>query len=478
MAKVYQTYEQPWNAEAEQGLIGACLFMNDLFFAVSTTINPEMFYENIHGAAWRVISRHISQGGRVDTAVMFDTLSLHPHFETIGGMRYFVTLMERAVAEKGLIAAYADSIRANWIRRRIISVSLDAIDTAKNDPDADAMTMLSHLQETLMSVRGGKDEFTPISIGDAAAAVNKAIIDPSSDRLISTGLKRLDTVIGRMDRKELVLVAARPSMGKSALANCISLNVVENTGGKIGALVINGEMTEYQMARRYMTDLAFRLWRDDAPQYRKIRTRSLSVSEIGMLKEAETRLQHIPLRLLKRTGITMSQLRALIRAERMAMQDKGIDLGLVIVDHAGLVKVDNPRYGNKVAEQSEISAGLKEAADENDVVLMALNQLNRGVEAREDKRPQLSDLRDSGTWEQDADIVLGVYRDAYYAKRESEPKSEEKRLALLARQTSKTVEAIALKVREGDLGTAKLWGDMGRNAIRDHDPDFDETGAF
>ena len=180
--------------------------------------------------------------------------------------------------------------------------------------------------------------------------------------------------------------------------------------------------------------------------------------------------------MVKRTGLTLGRIRAMLNRQKMLWEAMGIPLRLVIIDHVGLVSPDQGgRSRNE--DQTVVSGRLKELADELGVVMMALAQLNRQVERREDKRPMLADLRDSGSWEQDADVVIGTYRDAYYARREKEPKSDMKLAEHLARASSPIIEAIGLKVREGEPGTAKLWASIGHNAIRDEPPAFEDSFA-
>ncbi len=170
-----------------------------------------------------------------------------------------------------------------------------------------------------------------------------------------------------------------------------------------------------------------------------------------------------------RRRLKMSELRSLARRQASEWHRKGVSLSALIIDHVGLVKPDGGRM-DRYEAQTEISNGLKELAEELQCVVIGLNQMNRENEKREDKRPQLSDLRDSGSWEQDADFVIGFYREAYYAQRQPEPKKDLEWDAWDRARKSRTIEAIVLKAREGECGTAMLWGDVARNAIRGAEP--------
>jgi replicative DNA helicase len=186
--------------------------------------------------------------------------------------------------------------------------------------------------------------------------------------------------------------------------------------------------------------------------------------------------------MLKRSGLKLAQLRSLVRRQTAAWARSGIELGTVVIDHVGLIHPDQTTR-DRYADQTIVSNTLKELAEELGCAIIALNQMNRENERREEKRPQTHDLRDSGSWEQDADFIIGCYREAYYAQRQPEPKvtkagkaGEDQQLAWSEwdrARRSQTIEAIVLKAREGEIGTVKLWGDVARNAIRSAAPEGD-----
>jgi len=456
------------NVEAEQMLIGAVLFENTLYAHVEHMLNDKIFFEPLHGRMWRVMNQTLGKGETLNPLVMRDYLAIDRAFKELGGMTYLADLVDRCRSDVGTAVANAKLIQSAFFRRQVMRVAKKITDRANSDPGVDGIMLMGEMERELVAVKVGKQQNIAYDVGEVAAKIIDGFDKPEERPLIMTGFNKIDNVIGGMERGDMVAVAARPSMGKSALAGVIGR--IQAQGG-LGVLAVNGEMSPEQMTRRTLTDVAFDRYGFDAPEYRKIRQKKLTDREMEILRETAAEVKSLPMKLIKRTGIPLATLRSLARRQKMIFEDMGIPLSLLIVDHAGLVKGDDGHYQNRTAEQTMVSGGMKEIADELDVVVMALLQLNRDCEKREDKRPQLGDLRDSGSWEQDADIVLGVYRDSYYARREQEPKNAGKQGEWVLRCGSKEVEVIALKVREGDLGTAKLWADIGRNAIRDKNPD-------
>jgi replicative DNA helicase len=307
---------------------------------------------------------------------------------------------------------------------------------------------------------------------DAMDSVVDFMDNPGSHAAgILTGLEPLDSRLGPMLPGDLIGLAGRPGSGKSAEAAVIGMNV-SLTG--VGVIEIHAEMTVQQAWRRRLTSMAFTLYGSEAPAYSAIRRRTITYDQRKMLDAAREKLRGIPLMAVKRTGMTLGQLWALVARQKALWAKQGIVLGLVTIDHAGLI-TSGMDHRSRVDEQTAVSNGLKIGAGDHDVATMALLQLNRAVEARDDKRPTLPDLRDSGSWEQDCDTVIGAYREAYYAAREKEPPDKTvKEQATWAdwdqRRRSPWIENILLKVREGDISTAKLWGHMATNAILGSEP--------
>lgn len=455
----------PHNLEAEQALLGSVMFDNDAFTDVDGILAPRDFYEPFHQRLYKAIADDIRHGRLAEPTLLSSYFAIDPAFRQFGGLRYLADLVDRAPPGR-YVADYAKAIRSAALRRDVIRIAGTVLERAQNEADADGGALMADLEREMLAVRSGKDDLAFQSWAEVSRQVCYGMERPDDRPLVKFGLPKLDNIIGGAERGDLIVLGGRPGMGKSALAACIAMNVAR---AGLGVAEVNAEMTTLQMGRRHLTDLAFERHGLDAPQYRDIRRGTLTEAQKLIIAETQHEFAHLPLMMVKRTGLTLGRIRAMLNRQRMLWQSQGVRLGLVVIDHVGLISPDEKVYSRQ-QEQAIVSGRLKELAEELDVVMLALAQLNREVEKRDDKRPQLADLRDSGSWEQDADVVIGAYRDAYYARREKEPKKELERAEWIMRAASPTVEAIALKVREGDVGTASLWASIGHNAIRNEPP--------
>lgn len=461
---------QPHNLDAEQALLGCLLFDNAAFVAVDGQVTPEDFYEPFHARLFRAIAQLVRVGRLAEPIILKSAFAVDPAFDELGGIRYLADLVDHAPPASHA-PEFARQIRSLALRRDVIRICSDVAQRAAMDSAVEGHELMAQMEREVLATRSSSSDLVLRPWAEISREVVYGLDKPDENPLIKTGLGKVDAALGGMERSDLIVIGARPSMGKSALAGCISLNAAR---AGYGVVEINGEMTTAQMARRHLADRAFDLYGDQGPTYRAIKRRELSEMQMVALRAVHDDLEQIPLRMIKRSGITLAMLRASLRRQRMLFEAAGKRLTLVVVDHVGLIKPDDVS-GSRAQDQTVVSGALKEIADELDCVVVALAQLNRKVEDRDDKRPQLADLRDSGSWEQDADVVLGVYRDAYYARREREPKGDVKVAEWVLRCGSQVVEAIMLKIRESDVATAKLWADIGRNAIRDEEPESMRT---
>jgi replicative DNA helicase len=456
----------PVNIEAEQCILGIVLYDNRAFSEVDGILQPRDFHEPFHQRAWKTIGDLIRVGRLAEPVILRDFFCIDPAFEALGGMGYLADLVDRAPPSANA-PEYARAVRSMALRRDVIRIAQGIAQRARDEATADGADLMADMERELLAVRSGKSDLQLRTWRDVSAEIVYGLDRPDDRPLIQCGLDKIDNAVGGFERGDLVVIGARPSMGKSALAGCMALNVALQG---LGVVELNGEMTTVQMGRRHLTDWAFRQYADEGPMYRDIKRKVLTDGQKQILRRVDEDLQHLPLAMLKRTGLTLGRMRAMLRRQKMLWEAAGIRMSMVVIDHVGLVRPDDLGRG-RTEDQTLVSASLKEMAEELDVVMLALAQLNRKVEDRDDKRPQLSDLRDSGSWEQDADVVMGVYRDSYYARREREPKQQVALAEWIIRQSSPTVEAIMLKIREGEIATAKLWADIGRNAIRDDAPE-------
>jgi len=467
----------PYNLEAEQALLGVLLYENSTFLEVDGNVSAKDFHEPFHGRLYKTLGDLIKVGRPADPIILGPYFAIDPAYDDLGGLRYLADLVDRAPPARS-VAEYARQVRSMALRRDVIRICRDTAAKAMAEHATEGADLMAHLEKEVLGVRASKADLSLRDFDDVADEVISGMDGGDDRRLVKIGHDKIDNAVGGFEFGDLVVLGGRPGMGKSALASCWALNVaLAHQRGlspvPLGVVILNGEMTTVQMVRRHLTDYAFTRFGEKGPYYRDIRRGTLTDDQKAVLHQCRNELRGLPIRMLKRTGLTPGRMRSLLRRQKMLWAAQGIKLAMVVVDHVGLMGPDeDTRSRGRTEDQTMISGALKGMAgdDELDVVMVALAQLSRKLEERDDKRPTMSDLRDSGSWEQDADIVCGVYRDAYYARREREPKGEIKTAEWMARCASREVEAIFMKVREGEVATARLWADIGRNAIRDFDP--------
>lgn len=467
----------PRAVETEQALLGALLCDGQAISLLPGSFGAQHFSEPFHARLYVRIALAAERGQVFDMFVGGGAFQGDVAFEELGGTAYLGLLMEQAPPSAN-VGAYARELMSIWVRAELAKLS-DEIAEQANDASISAEELLSGV-ERAVSVLHTPDSSVQLTGADEAMdSVLDYIDNPDKHSAgILTGLGPLDGQLGPWLPGDLIVIGGRPGMGKSALAAIIDQNVA---CARSGVIEIHAEMSVDQVWRRRLTAMAYSIYAGRAPGYSSIRKRTISFDEREMLTAAREALRGIPLKAVKRTGMTLGRLRSLVTRQRAEWDRAGIPLGLVTIDHVGLIKSDR-NHRSRVDEQTEISNGLKELADELKVPILALAQLSRQSESRDDKRPVLSDLRDSGSWEQDADVVIGTYRDAYYAVREKEPAQNTTKgqcdwADWDSRCRSKTIELLLLKVREGETGTAKIWADMRTNTILGEAPADDFFGG-
>ena len=454
--------EQPSNIDAEQALLGAILVNNDAFYRVSDFLTPEHFFNPGHRKIYEVASTLI-KAGKVATPV---TLRTHITDVDLGGLtppQYLARLAAEATtiinAEDYGRTIYDLATRRNLIRigEEVVNTAYDApVELSPRDQIEAAERHLYALAETGRT-EGGFQRFSDAltsAIDMAAAAFKRA------GRLsgISTGLADLDKQMGGLQPSDLIVLAGRPGMGKTALATNIAFNVAKAYQGEKqpdGSIkTVNGgivgffslEMSAEQLATRVIAE------QSGVPSY-KIRRGDMREDDFYKITAAAREMQTTPFYIDQTGGISIAQLVA--RARRLKRQ-RGLDL--LVVDYIQLLSGSSKKGDNRVQEVTEITTGLKALGKELNVPVIALSQLSRQVESRDDKRPQLSDLRESGSIEQDADVVMFVFREEYYLdKREPKMGTEEhmKWQATMDEIHGKAEVNIG-KQRHGPTGTIKL----------------------
>ena len=456
--------EAPNNIEAEQALLGAILVNNDAFYRVSDFLKPEHFHEPLHRKIFAVGGDQIRLGKTCNPVTIKTFL---PADERVGEMTVSQYLARLAAEAVTVINAedYGRAIYDLAIRRALIGIGEDMVNIAYDAPVEmgpgaqieDAERRLFELAET-GRYDGGFQPFTD-AVRNAIDMANAAFQRDGHLSGVSTGMRALDARMGGLQSSDLIILAGRPGMGKTSLATNIAFNIANDyrgaqqadgsmkavDGGVVGFFSL--EMSSEQLATRIISE------QTEIPSS-KIRRGEITEADFEKLVACSNMMSRIPLFIDQTGGISIAQLAA--RARRLKRQ-RGLDV--MVIDYVQLMTGSSRRASeNRVQEITEITTGLKALAKELQVPIIALSQLSRAVESRDDKRPQLSDLRESGSIEQDADVVLFVYREEYYLKnKEPKPGTEEyfKWEAEMNEARGKA-EVIIAKQRHGPTGTVPL----------------------
>jgi replicative DNA helicase len=452
----------PNNIDAEQALLGAILVNNDAYYRVSDFLEPVHFFEDLHRRIYEVATSLI-KAGKVATPI---TLKTFLGDADLGGVTVSQYLARLAAEATTVINAedYGRTIYDLAIRRSLIGIGEDMVNIAYDAPvETSPRDQIEETERRLYELAekgkydGGFQRFSDAltTAIDMAAAAYKRDGGLSG---IATGLRDLDRDLGGLQRSDLVIIAGRPGMGKTALATNIAFNIAKVyqgekqpdgtiktvNGGIVGFFSL--EMSAEQLATRIIAE------QSGVPSF-KIRRGSITEPDFYKITEVAREMQTIPFHIDQTGGISIAQLAA--RARRLKRQ-RGLDV--LVVDYIQLLSGSAKKSDSRVQEVTEITTGLKALAKELDVPILALSQLSRQVESRDDKRPQLSDLRESGSIEQDADVVMFVFREEYYLKNK-EPKmgTEEyfKWQSDMAQVHGKA-EVIIGKQRHGPTGTVQL----------------------
>ena len=460
-----------YSLDLEQALLGALLNANSVFDIVEPLIVADDFSESLHGQIFQTIEETRRTGGMVTLHLVIAAMGGFGPGLIADGMtasQYVARLAAAAVSIREA-PAYAKQIREFANRRQILSAGeIMSAGVFNNQQSADvASAAIGLLDEiTAKSAAGSTPQ---ISIGaaddDALTRMQWGMQNPGKLAGISWGLRGLDQKTGGLKRGELFILAGRPGMGKTALAVCIANATAQDNQP---TLMFSLEMGAISLADRGLADIAYN--RDHPIPYYAIANGTVSDRDAERVIAAARKRRDWPLVVDPAPGLTMAQIAARARRAQQKLAQKGLRLGPVIVDHLHLIAASRRYSGQRVNEVGEISAGLKALAKELDVPVLALAQLSRQVEAREDKRPTMSDLRDSGSLEQDADAIIFVYRDAYYLERQTGLTGEQEATRIDRLIDAKDqIEVIVAKQRNGPTGTLKMFCDIGCNAVRDED---------
>lgn len=431
------------NLDAETAIVGATLCENTLFDRVADIVKPDDFSEQILGMIYEHSLQEYSAGRSVNP------VTLIPYFEdkleALGGKQYLIELTNPVSFGMLDISESARQV-ADFAQRRKIQEGLSRAAGYCEDGNIAVADIISEADEAIsLQAREGIHQPT------GTDCIDEVIAGLADDQqgVVCRAIEPLDRVLGPLRPKQLVITAARPGMGKTAAALSYGLAAAQNGSG---VLFVSLEMSSRELGQRMAADLCHY---QKPVLFNNIRTGKLSAQELGCVHDARSTMADLPFNVVDAGYLTVGRLSSLIRRHARKMEAQGHKLELVIVDYLQLLSPDS-KTRSPYEAISEVSRALKGMAKENNVSLMALAQLSREVEKRPDKRPQLSDLRDSGQIEQDADIVLFLLRNEYYLQQEEvgemDPKRAEWEAAM--QDCKNQIEFIVAKHRSSVTGSA------------------------
>lgn len=430
----------PHSVEAEQSVLGGLLLDNLAWDRAADLLSDGDFYRLEHRLIYSAIGTLIGAGKPADVITAYEQLQGLGKGDAVGGLAYLNALAQ-SVPSAANLRRYAEIVRERAVLRKLIAAS-DEIATRAFNPQGRAVAqILDEAESQILKIgeEGARQRHGFQAIDKLAVALIDRVMELAENGAddvtgVRCGFFDLDRQMAGLQKGDLIVLAARPSMGKTALALNIAENVAVHEG--LPVLVFSMEMGASQLALRLVGSLG----RIDQTH---LRTGKLGDDEWGRLAEAVDKLKQAQIHIDETPGLTVAELRA--RARRMARQFGGT-LGLVVIDYLQLMSGSSSGDENRATELGEISRGLKGLAKELQCPVIALSQLNRSVESRTDKRPMMSDLRESGAIEQDADVIMFIYRDDYYNKMDGPSPSKEPGVS----------EIIIAKQRNGPVGTVKL----------------------
>ncbi len=396
----------PFNIDAEQIVLGSLIIDSSLISRLSGKLTPDHFHIRVHSKIFDVIQRLFLSGDEINIVYVTEHCMRQSVFETGDEARTYLFKLTDASVEKSSIESYAEILDEKFLVRRLILASKDIYDLASAGTE-EPQHLLDYAEKKIYEIRNDKEIKGLLHIGPLVKETlqNLAFLTEHPEEVgkkgMSSGFPSLDKVIFGLNPSDLILIAARPAMGKTAFALNIAVNAARMHRNKKIA-VFNLEMSREQLVSRMLSS-------EGRVSSEQMRNGRIEVSQWRGLSEAAEMLNEIELYVDDSANITIGEMKAKLRRVE--------NLGLVVIDYLQLMSTGR-KDGNRVSEVSELTRNLKVMAKELRVPIITLSQLSRGPEARTDKRPVLSDLRDSGSIEQDADIVLFLYRDVYYTKDE------------------------------------------------------------
>ena len=456
----------PQCLEAEQALLGAILVNNRALEKVVEFLQPIHFAHAAHAHIYQALQTLIERGQTVDPLVLKQYFATDEALAQVGGQEYIIQLA--TAGSTGInVAEYGQQILDRYLRRQLVNIGSDVVESAfEISLEDDSMTQIQRAESRLydlatsMTADQGPQP-VQIALKNVLEKAQNARKDSRGLSGLATGFCDLDKQLGGLQDSDLIILAARPGMGKTALATCIATNVAkmfkkdaEAGEPKKTVAFFSLEMSAEQLSERILSAASH-------IESQAVRSGRISADQFDTLAGCMAAVSELPLQIDETPGITVT---AIKNRSKHLQRQKETGLGLIVIDYLQLIS-SVKKTENRVQELSDITRQLKVMAKELKVPVLVLSQLSREVEKREDKRPQLSDLRDSGSIEQDADIVLFIYREGYYGKAGKVVKGDkEKRADFDARSQqadeqitdNKKVEVIVSKHRHGPVGTVNM----------------------
>ena len=455
--KIVENYQKqlPSNIEAEQAVIASILVSNDIYDEISPILNPQKFFDPIHVKLYETIEKLISKG------LLANPITLKNHFENneglkeLGGQEYLIKITKFSTSVKQAID-YANIVQEMHVRRELIKISQSVLDEASTNADVSTsgVEIIQNAEKSLFDLaeRGHFNQSfikfesalkQTIEMAKSAYQNDEGIVG------VPTGLTDLDARLGGMHKQDLIIIAGRPSMGKTALATNIAFHAaknIEKKGTKSTVAFFSLEMSSEQLSTRILSEQS-KIRSND------IRRGKVSVKEFEQFIETSKNIFELPLYIDETPAVTIATI-----SNRSRRIKRLFGLELIVIDYIQLMKSSRKMEFNRVQEISEITQGLKALAKELNVPVLALSQLSRQVEHRDDKKPQLADLRESGSIEQDADVVMFIFREAYYLERK-EPtlgSIEHAEWQQKMNEISSLADIMISKQRHGPTGNVKV----------------------
>lgn len=424
----------PHSIEAEQMVLACLLLDEDSYLNIAGVLFEGHFYRKEHQIIFQHIARLKGQNRNIDAVTVAISLEQSNELEYVGGHEYLNNLVE-AIPSASNIKSYAEAVRERYVLRELVKAAAGISETAYNPGGRDIDVILDESEQKIFSIKDlntANKQFADLKVLLDNVIERAMVMSQREDKNAVTGIAthytQLDEYTSGMQRGELIIIAGRPGMGKTAFA----LNLAENVAlkNKLPVAVFSLEMTGEQLVQRLLSSCAM-------VDQGKIKRGDLDNDDMDKLYLAVNQLRSAPIHIAESPGINVIDLRARVRR----LKDQIGDLGLVVIDYVQIMSgLKENKNTNRAQEVADISRSLKSLALELNVPIVLLSQLNRDVESRQDKRPNIADLRESGALEQDADIILLLYRDSYY-----DPEAKDK-----------LAELNVAKNRSGSTGTIQL----------------------